>query len=66
MSSYRFYYLNGHDHIIDADWAACSGDAAAIARAKSVLVDMHDCRAIEIWQGTRRIEVVGTAMMESG
>jgi hypothetical protein len=66
MSSYRFYYLNEHDHIIDADWAACSGDAAAIARAHLVITETHECRAIEIWHGTRRVEAINTAMTASG
>jgi len=59
MSSYRFYYLDDSDHIIDADWAACASDAAAVNRAGSVLAERGDCRAIEVWQGTRRISAVG-------
>lgn len=61
MSSYRFYFLNDSDHIIDADWLPCLGDDAAIARARSLLAEAHECRAIEIWQGARRVETLGNA-----
>lgn len=63
MSSYRFYYLNERDHIIDAEWSACPGDEAAAARARTLLLaEAHDYRAIEIWDGTRRIDTVALAM----
>lgn len=66
MSSYRFYFLNDCDHIIDADWLPCLGDDAAIARARSLLTEARECRAIEIWHGTRRVETIGgTATTES-
>jgi hypothetical protein len=65
VTSYRFYYLNGHDHIIDADWASCGGDDAALARAQSILAEAQECRAIEIWQGTRRVDIVGVTMTGS-
>ncbi len=62
MSSYRFYYLNDHDHIIDAAWAPCLSDDAAVTRAKTMLADTQECRAIEIWQGTRRVNTINAAM----
>lgn len=58
MSSYRFYYLNERDHIVDADWAPCSSDSAAIARAKSTLPPTNTCRVVEIWQGKRRVNAI--------
>jgi hypothetical protein len=60
MFAYRFYFLNEVDHIVDADWASCDGDAAAIERAKS-LTRARPCRIIEIWQGTRRVDAIATA-----
>jgi hypothetical protein len=63
MSSYRFYFLNDCDHIIDADWLPCLGDDAAIARARSLLTETHECRAIEIWHGTRRVETISNEAM---
>jgi len=58
MPSYRFYFLNDADHIIDSDWAACTNDTAAIQRAKMLLENRRRCRAIEVWQGTRRVRAV--------
>ena len=58
MSSYRFYYLDERDHIIDAEWASCAGDAAAMARAAASLLTRRDCRGIEIWHGKRRVDAV--------
>jgi hypothetical protein len=60
-SSYPFYYLNEVDHIVDADWASCGSDAAAIARARAMLLRTRQCRVVEIWQGTRRVEAIATA-----
>ncbi|HLI22803.1 MAG TPA: hypothetical protein VKV32_16900 [Stellaceae bacterium] len=65
MSSYRFYYLNADGHIVDADWMPCLGDAAAAARARSLLAETHDYCVIEIWHGTRRVETIATATLES-
>ena len=61
MFSYRFYYLSEIDPIVDADWASCGSDAAAIARAKAMLPRTRQCRVVEIWQGTRRVEAIATA-----
>jgi hypothetical protein len=58
MVSYRFYYLNERDHIIDAEWVACIGDAAAMARAAAKLLARRDSRGIEIWHGMRRVDAV--------
>ncbi len=58
MAPYRFYYLNERDHIIDAEWASCAGDAAAMARAAAALLARCDCRGIEIWHGKRRVDAV--------
>jgi hypothetical protein len=58
MVPYRFYYLNERDHIIDAEWAACIGDAAAMARAAARLLARRDSHGIEIWQGRRRVDAV--------
>jgi hypothetical protein len=55
MPSYRFYFLNGDDHIIDADWAPCANDNDAIHRAEQMLEGTRGCHAVEVWQGTRRI-----------
>jgi hypothetical protein len=55
MPSYRFYFLNDADHIIDSDWAACANDNSAIQRAEMLVEDHSRCRAIEVWQGTRRV-----------
>lgn len=57
MSSYRFYYLNERDHIVDAEWSPCQDDKAAATRARTLLIaEAHDYRAIEIWSGTRRVD----------
>ena len=61
MHSYRFYYLNELDHIIDADWAVCGSDAAAIERAAAMLPRKQHCQTIEVWLGTRRVEAVANA-----
>ena len=61
MSAYRFYYLNEVDHIVDADWASCGSDAAALERAKSMLDRTRRCCVVEIWQGTRRVDAIATA-----
>ena len=62
MSSYRFYYLNERDHFVDADWAPCPDDEAAAARARTLLLaEARDYRAIEIWNGTRRVDPVALA-----
>jgi hypothetical protein len=58
MTSYRFYYLNERDHIIDAEWVVCAGDTAALARAAAKLLARRDSRGIEIWQGRRRVDAV--------
>jgi hypothetical protein len=58
MVSYRFYYLNERDHIIDAEWVACIGDATAMARAAVKLLGRRDSRSVEIWQGKRRVDAV--------
>jgi hypothetical protein len=58
MIPYRFYFLNARDHIIDAEWVCCAGDAAAMARAAAKLLARHDSRGIEIWQGKRRVDAV--------
>jgi hypothetical protein len=60
MVAYRFYYLNERDHIVDAEWVFCSGDAVAMARAAGKLLTRRDSRGIEIWQGKRRIDAVAT------
>jgi hypothetical protein len=60
MWSYRFYFLNEVEHIVDADWASCGSDAAAIERAKAMLPRSRPCRIVEIWQGTRRVEAIAT------
>lgn len=58
MNSYRFYYLNERDHILDAEWVSCAGDAAAMARAAAKLLSRRDSRGIEIWHGKRRVDAV--------
>jgi hypothetical protein len=58
MIPYRFYYLNEREHIIDAEWISCAGDAAAMARAMAKLLARRDSRGIEIWQGKRRVDAV--------
>jgi hypothetical protein len=58
MVAYRFYYLNEHNHFIDAEWVSCHGDPAAMARAAVKLLARHDSRSIEIWDGTRRVDAV--------
>jgi hypothetical protein len=58
MIPYRFYFLNARDHIIDAEWISCAGDAAAMARAAATLLARHDSCGIEIWQGKRRVDAV--------
>lgn len=58
MVAYRFYYLNERDHIIDAHWVFCPGDAVAMARAAGQLLMRSDSRGIEIWQGPRRVDAV--------
>jgi hypothetical protein len=55
MPSYRFYFLNDADHIVDSEWAAYTNDNAAIERAEVLVEDHRRCRAIEVWQGTRRV-----------
>ncbi|HEX3970563.1 MAG TPA: hypothetical protein VHX19_04530 [Stellaceae bacterium] len=60
MAAYRFYYLNERDHIIDAEWVFCPGDAVAMARAAGKLLMRRDGRAIEIWQGKRRVDAIAT------
>ena len=58
MLPYRFYYLNERDHIIDAEWVSCGGDAAAMARAAAKLLARRDSHGIELWQGKRRIDAI--------
>jgi hypothetical protein len=58
MISYRFYYLNERDHIVDAEWVSCAGDAAAMARAATKLLARGDSRGVEIWHGKRRVDAV--------
>jgi hypothetical protein len=58
MVPYRFYYLNARDHIVDAEWVFCAGDAAAMARAAAKLLARRDSRGIEIWHGKRRVDTV--------
>ncbi len=58
MTPYRFYYLNALDHIVDAEWISCAGDAAAMARAARKLLARSDSRGIEIWQGKRRVDAI--------
>ena len=58
MVAYRFYYLNERDHIIDAEWVFCPGDAVAMARGARKLLMHRDSHALEIWQGKRRVDAV--------
>jgi hypothetical protein len=55
MPSYRFYYLNDADHIVDAEWAPCTNDNTAIERAERLLEESRGYRAVEVWQGIRRV-----------
>lgn len=58
MIPYRFYYLNEHDHIIDAEWVYLAGDPAAMVFAAAQLRVRRDSRGIEVWQGKRRVDAV--------
>ncbi len=58
MIPYRFYYLSERDHVIDAEWVYCAGDAAAMTCAAAKLPARRDSRSIEIWQGKRRTDAV--------
>jgi hypothetical protein len=58
MAAYRFYYLNEHDHIIDAEWVFCPDDKAAMAHAAGKLLTRGDSHDIEIWQERRRVDAI--------
>jgi hypothetical protein len=62
MDAYRFYYLNDANRIVDAEWASCPNDEAAIHRATRLLGDSRNCCAVEVWQGVRLVRTPVTAL----
>jgi hypothetical protein len=62
INAYRCHYLNERNHIIDAEWVSCAGDAA-MARAAAKLLARRDSRGIEIWQDTRRVDAVAKSAL---
>ena len=54
MTSYRYYFLNGRDHVIGTGLLECDGDSEVRSRAERLLAG-GDEAAIEVWEGTRQV-----------
>ena len=52
MPTYRLYGLDGDGHISLADWLEAETDEEAVAKARQLRPDAHDC---EVWEQTRLV-----------
>lgn len=54
MAAYRFYFLDGTNHIQEAEEHNFEHDTQAIHNG-TVACERHGCDIVEIWQGTRLV-----------
>ncbi|HEY1381998.1 MAG TPA: hypothetical protein VGF43_00205 [Dongiaceae bacterium] len=50
MPAYRFYFIDGTDHIRGVEVIDCADDAAAKQRSEAILHERKDVAAIEVWR----------------
>jgi hypothetical protein len=55
MHSYRFYFLDGNDHIKAVETIDCISDAEAARKAADLLAEHNAYEAIEVWKGKLRV-----------
>lgn len=55
MTGYRLYGLDGVHKVASGEWFDAGDDETAIEIAKKMM-DGHDC---ELWQGRRRVALIG-------
>ncbi len=55
---YRFFVLDGDSHISSAEVIECTDDDEAKLRAREILVQRPNCRAVEVWQLDHRVHAV--------
>ncbi len=55
---YRFFVLDGDSHISSAEVIECTDDDEAKLRAREILVQRPNCRAVEVWQFDQRVHAV--------
>jgi hypothetical protein len=53
MTTYRVFMLSNDDHFVGVKLIDCATDGEAMRRAPGVA---GDCKAVEIWEFTRRVE----------
>jgi hypothetical protein len=57
LRTYRFLFLGVDSYISSAQVIACADDDAAKLRAREILGQRPDYRAIEVWELDRRVHV---------
>jgi len=57
MHAYRCYLLDLESHIACAKVVECLDDDEAKLRAREILAEKPGCRAVEVWDGSRRVYV---------
>jgi len=55
MTRYRCYLLDAFDRIRHVEAIDCDDDDQAHVRARALLGDHPELRAIELWDGARRV-----------
>jgi hypothetical protein len=56
MTTYRFFFIDTHEHIGRSERVECPSDERAVDIAAE---ETGDYRAIQIWNGDRPIAMVG-------
>jgi hypothetical protein len=55
IKTYRIYFFNAQNRITDTAVLDCSDDKVCTQLALAMLRDHRDYRAVEIWQGNRKV-----------
>ncbi|HEX3538624.1 MAG TPA: hypothetical protein VHU15_17830 [Stellaceae bacterium] len=55
MPSYRCYFLDESDHISGTEIIDADALTAAVEKARALLRDLPNHRAVEVWQGDERL-----------
>ena len=59
MQIYTYLFLDGRDVVQGFEFDECASDAEAQQRASAMLLARPERRAVEIWNETSRVGVVG-------
>jgi hypothetical protein len=55
LHTYRCYLIDAQSHFARAEVIRCARDDEARLRARKLLAEKPDYRAVEVWEGDRRV-----------